>query len=1078
MRGTGFSNAKGFRRALLAMAFTGVTATGAAAAPTPTGLSLVPTRALDLTLHEATWMQPDLSLDGRTILFNVLGDIYGVGAQGGDAWPVLTGMAFETAPVFSPDGRSFAFVSDRSGVTNLWIADADGRNPRQVSGETQLTVFSSPTWSPDGKTLYVSRMKHPVLAFELWRYGRDGGEGTVVTKAQPNGEGWDDRINVLGAVISPDGRYAYYARKLGHTWTQKAPPTWSIARRDLRTDAEDLIIQGPGGAMHPALSHDGKLIAYASRWGARDGLRLRNLETGEDRWLSFPIDRDGQEQGYYADLTPRFVFTADDKALIASVDGKLRRIDVASGSWSPIPFTAKVKVELGPLTRVSQTEETGPVRARIIQAPSVAPDGRRVAFTALGRLYVQALRAGAKPKLVAGAPANAFQPKWSPDGRRLTFVTWSAREGGAVWAAEAAGGAVAKLTSDAAFYTEPTFAPDGQSIVALRASQYERLHRQGEVSSDWPTDIVRLPATGGAAALVAHTSGARLLSFSADASRLRFYSAAGVGSVGLDGSEPRRELVVSGRAWSQYVGVHVPVEEVKLSPAGDRALVRTASELYLVDVPPAVDKAPPMVDIETAKSGVLKLTRIGADFFDWADNGQSIAWSVGSTFHRIALADVDRSAPGASEARAQTVEMPVTVPRDTPEGTLVLRGATVATMRGDEVIANADVVVSRGRIVSVGKAGTAPLPKGAVVRDVSGKVITPGFVDAHAHWFDLRRQVQDSQPWSFLAGLSHGVTSALDPQPFTIDMFVYQDMLDAGLMVGPRAYSTGPGVFTASHIDSVGDAEDVLKRYRDHYRTRNIKSYMVGDRAQRQFMAQAAKNLGMMPTTEGASDLNLGLTHALDGFSGNEHALPVSPLREDVVALFAQSRTSLVPTLSVLYGGEPPLFDLVITRRPQDDARLKRFMPSGVMGEKLGDRHWTPPEAMSYASFARDALNIQRAGGAVGLGSHGEIQGLGYLWEMELFASGGAKPIEVLKAATLGSAEVIGRSNDIGSLETGKLADLLIFDADPLTDITNVEKLGWVMKHGRLYDAATLDEVWPRQRRLPPLWFAQEGPDR
>ena len=151
--------------------------TGAVSAETPpSGLSLAPTRTLDLTLSEATWMQPDVSPDGKTILFNVLGDIYGVGAQGGAAWPVLTGMAFETDPVFSPDGRSIAFVSDRSGVTNLWIADADGRNPRQVSQETKLTIFSSPVWAPDGKAVYVSRMKHPVLAFELWRFGLDGGD--------------------------------------------------------------------------------------------------------------------------------------------------------------------------------------------------------------------------------------------------------------------------------------------------------------------------------------------------------------------------------------------------------------------------------------------------------------------------------------------------------------------------------------------------------------------------------------------------------------------------------------------------------------------------------------------------------------------------------------------------------------------------------------------------------------------------------------------------------------------------------------------------------------------------------------
>lgn len=1066
---------KAVRRVVLSAAL--LAATGAAAGTAAPGLSLVPARTLNLSLHEATWMQPDVSPDGNTILFNILGDIYAVDAQGGQARPVLTGQAFETAPVYSPDGRSIAFISDRSGVTNLWVANADGTNPRQVSREDRLTVFAAPAWAPDGSAVYVSRMKHPVLAFELWRFPLDGAEGKVVVKAQPNGEDWDNRINALGAVISPDGRYAYYAKKLGHTWTEKAPPNWSIARRDLKTDVEDVIIQGQGGAMSPALSHDGKLIVYASRWGNQDGLRLRDLAIGADRWLTFPVDHDGQEQGYYYGLTPRFTFTADDKAVIASVDGKLRRIDVATGAWTPIPFTVDAKVGLGPLTRVAQVEETGPVRARLIQAPSVSPDGERFAFTALGGLYVQDLTPGSKPTKVKGAPDQAFQPRWSPDGKALVFVTWNP-QGGVLWRIPAAGGKAVRLSDDGAFYTEPTFSPDGANVVVLKSSQYDRLNRASEAAPDWPTDIVALPAWGGAQRLVAHTSAARLLAFGADPKRVRFYSGAGAQSLALDGSDakPRTELVGKARAWSQYVGVQTPVEEIKLSPAGDKAILRTASELYLVDAPPAAADKTPEVNLETATAGVVKLTRIGADFFDWAEGGKSIVWSVGSTLRKIAVVDIDRSSPGASEAKALKVAATVELPRDAPEGVLVLRGAKVATMRGDEVIQNADVVISGNRIVSVGKAGAKPLPKGAVILDVAGKVITPGFIDAHAHWFDIRRQIQDPQPWSFLVSLSFGVTSSLDPQTFTNDQFVYQDMADAGLTLAPRLYSTGPGVFTASRIDSQAEAEDVLRRYRDEYRTRNIKSYMVGDRAQRQYMVEAAKALGMMPTTEGASDLNLDLTHVLDGFSGNEHALPVSPLREDVVQLFARSRTSLVPTLNVLYGGEPPLFDLIITRRPQDEARLKRFMPPGVLAAKLGDRRWTPPENMSYASFATDALKIQRAGGVVGLGSHSEVQGLGFAWEMQLFASGGATPLETIRAATMGSAEAIGRTHDIGSLEPGKFADLLIFDADPLIDIANVEKLGQVMKNGRLYQAATLEQIWPERQRQPVSWFQDEAP--
>jgi len=459
----------------------------------------------------------------------------------------------------------------------------------------------------------------------------------------------------------------------------------------------------------------------------------------------------------------------------------------------------------------------------------------------------------------------------------------------------------------------------------------------------------------------------------------------------------------------------------------------------------------------------VKLTRVGADFFDWTDDGRTIEWSVGSQFRRIALKDVN----GAAETRAESFDATVVVPRDVPHGTLVLRGAKVATMRGNEVIEAADVVVVDNRITAVGRRGTVAIPAGATVRDVTGKFIVPGFVDAHAHWFEIRRQVHDDKMWNLAANLAYGVTSGLDVQPFTTDVFAYQDMIDAGMMLGPRAWSTGPGVFNNSEIVSKQDAVDVLIRYRDYYRTRNIKSYMVGDRERRQFMIEGAQQLGMMPTTEGASDLDLDLTHAIDGFAGNEHALPVTPLRADVLQLFAASRTSLVPTLSVLYGGEPALFDFIIERHPENDAKFRRFVPPDVIEEKIRNRHWMAPELSTYARFAADALHVQRSGGLIGVGSHGELQGLGFHWEMEVLASGGAQPMEVLHAATMGSAEVIGHSLDVGSLEPGKFADLLVLDADPLVNIRNTQSIHWVMKNGRLYEGDTLNEVWPRMRPGP-----------
>ena len=1037
------------------------------------GLSLTPTRTLRYDAHEATWMQPDMSPDGRTILFDLLGDIYALDAGGGTAQPLLTGMAFERNPVFSPDGKQFAFLSDRSGVTNLWIANADGTGLKQLSQDQSLAIYSSPAWSPDGRSVYVSRTVHSILAFELFMYDRDGGSGIQITKAG-SPDNWDAKMNAMGAVATPDGRYLYYATKRGHTWTENALPNWSIARRDLKNGQDETIIQSAGGAMRPALSHDGKLLAYASRQGQKDGLRLRNLETGEDKWIAFPIDRDGQDGGYYADLLPRFSFMPGDKAMLMSVGGGIRRLDIASGKISDIPFTAPVQLGLGPLTRVRQTEETGPVRVRVVQAPRQSPDGGSVAFTALGGLYVQKLTANMTPKRLVAA--DAFQPSWSPDGKSIAYVSWTAKDGGHVWTIPATGGTPRRLTQFPAFYSQPVFTPDGKGVVALRANQYDRLRTASEIDPARPTDIIHMPVGGGAARLITHAMGARQPQFGSESDTLYFYGAGGLSSVPLAGGDPQPLLRVLAHGLGQYFPGPAPVEDVRISPDGSRALIKSFSQAYLVDIPPANGGEPATVNLDTPAVARRKLTRVGADFIDWADKGATVTWSVGSTFRRLPIDQALNAAPGAAETAAQSFALPVELPRDVPHGSVVLRGATVMPMTGgQDVIRNADIVITDNRIVAVGASGSVAVPQGATIRDVGGKFIVPGFVDTHAHWFEIRRGIQERGHWDFAANLAFGVTSALDPQPFTTDIFAYQDMIDAGMMRGPRAWSTGPGVFVNAEIHSKQDAVDVLSRYRDHYRTRNIKSYMIGDRAQRQYMVEAAAELGMMPTTEGASDMVLNLTHAIDGFSGNEHSIPVSPLREDIVRLFAQSRTSYTPTILVAYGTTPALFDFIINKRPQDDAKWAHFVPAGIVSDKLRNRHWMPPEAQSWQQIAADAVKVQRAGSLVGLGSHGEIQGLGYQWELQAFAAGGATPMEALKAATIGSAEVIGHSDDVGSLAPGKFADLLILDADPLADIANAQKIGAVMKNGRIYDPATLDEIWPTPARLDEPWFAQDG---
>src|SRR5258707_4601874 len=444
------------------------------------GLPLKTDKKIEFTTDEGTWMSLDVSSHGKTIVFDLLGDIYTLPVSGGEAKRIIGGLSFESQPKFSPDGKKIAFISDRSGAENLWLADADGSNPKALTkGRNQL--FLSPSWTADGQYVIASRSGDAIGTFAPWMYHRDGGSGVQIGQPDPpplppgSGQPQPIRRNRFGAVASPDGRFIYYAQRNG-TFSYNAQfPLWQIVRFDRDTSEASPITNAQGSAMRPLLSPDGKKLVYATRFEGSTALRVRDLDTSEERWLINNVTRGDQESRGTRDLMPGYCFMPDGKSLIVPANGKIQRVDFETGKSTNIPFTAKVEAEIAPRVYFeNRVDDSTTVRARLIRWPAMSPDGKRVVFSSLNKLWIADLPSGTARR-VTDSQAGEFIPAWSPDGRYIAYVTW-ARDGGQIYRVPAGGGSPEALTRRSAYYSSPVYSPDGSKIVFVSGSTDDQMY--------------------------------------------------------------------------------------------------------------------------------------------------------------------------------------------------------------------------------------------------------------------------------------------------------------------------------------------------------------------------------------------------------------------------------------------------------------------------------------------------------------------------------------------------------------------------------------------------------------------------
>jgi imidazolonepropionase-like amidohydrolase/Tol biopolymer transport system component len=1023
-----------------------------------------PTTPLQFETDEGTWINVDVSPDGKRLVFDVLGDLYLMPVEGtgsGLAERITSGPAFDMQPRFSPDGSLIAFASDRDGATNLWVVRPDGTGLHQVSKEKRWFV-NSPVWSSDGQYLFARHhfvKERSLGAGEIWMYHLGGGTGLQVTEKAS----WQKDAGEPST--SPDGRYLYYSKDVseGDQFEYNKDPNgaiYAIIRHDLLTGEERREVSVQGGAVTPRVSPDGKQLAYIRRIRLGSVLFLQDLASGERRPIFDKLDKDLQEAWAIHGLYPGYAFSPDGSRIFIWGLGKIWSVDTKEGTSVEVPFRVKVDALLHDAVRFPQKvyEERFPVR--MIRDATSSPDGRTLVYAALGRLYRKEMPGG-DPRRLTSDEQIELSPAFSRDGTTLVYATWSDERKGRIRIAKADGSGARDLVEIPGHYTEPSFSPEGTQVV------YRRTRGDSVRGPDFGTEpgIYLVPVAGGAPRRL--REGGVTPRFSADGKRLTYVDRRGektvFASMGIDGMEDAREIV------------HLESENaVDFVPSPDHRWVAFIERYKVLVAPfPRTGRAVTLGPGGSALP-VAELSTEAGFGLHWSADSRKVLWTLGPELLSVPLDTVfDFGAEKAVKpAKPERLPIGFSVPSDTPASSIAFVGARVVTVseRGEEaVIEDGTIVVNGNRIQAVGPSRSVRAPEGARRIDATGKTIIPGIIDVHAHLGSEDDGILAEQSWPLVANLAYGVTTSHDPSNNTEMVFSTAEMIRAGKKLGPRLYSTGTILYGAetpfkAAIETYEDALGHLKRLKA-VGAFSVKSYNQQRRDVRQMIVKAARELEMMVVPEGGSLLYMDETFVFDGHTGLEHSLPVPNLYRDVVQLFARSHTGYTPTLIVGYGGLSGEYYWYQHENVWEKEQLLQYVPREIVDARSRRRTMAEEEDFNHLLISRGAKGILDAGGRVQLGAHGQLQGLGAHWELWMLQQGGMTPLEALRAATLDGARYLGLDQELGSIEAGKLADLVVLNGNPLEDIRKTEAVSQVMVNGRLYDAATMTEVGSSKSR-------------
>ena len=977
---------------------------------------------LKFTATEGTWMSVDVSPDGKSIAFDLLGHLYEMNAAGGVARRLTSGTSWNMFPRYNRNGKKLLFTSDKEVSNDLWVMDRTGGNARNIS-KMKRPVFQG-TWSRDNRHIYGTslnmRVRFPAYQFNF--YGTKqlmlpAGGRTPVNHFNEHQNGLIYYVHNDASLPRSGARVKTFNTKTGEVQT---------------------YIDRPGGAGSIRLSPNGKHLAYVHRDDTKTVLVLHELATKRETVLTETLDRGRFESRSFYGVYPNIAWHPNGREVFISYGGKIHAINVRTKADRVIEFTAPVERELKPTIRFKVDVPVGSSTTRSHRWPQKA--GRRLVYETLGDIWI---RQGSNTTNLTKSVAHETNPVYNARSNSIYYASWTDRGRGGIYRMATTGARKVKLVSSPTQYGSISVSADGKYVAFVRGAGSMMRGTQLENQTDFE---LMLMGPGKRVRKLAPISwlGNRYAKrppttmFSPDGKQIYY-------SDYVDGKLTVNRINLDGLD-KQHLFTFSNATRAVMSPDLKWIAFREYHRTFVT--PNEFVGKPITISAADKKGYTVRVDRENdGDFNEWRADSKSIYWIRGTQKIEKGLDHILR---GSKVVSAIDLARPFNVAK--PRSVVALKNVRVITMNSKkEVLDNATIIVENDRIKTVGK-GVA-IPRSAKVYDLNGRTVMPGIFDAHGHYGSpiSALNVIEQNLYGLKANLAYGVTTMYDVYGTTQKDFWVSDMLRAGKIDGPRIFSVGDPMFVTKYrtkmhrtIDSMEDALEHVQFNKDHGATA-VKDYSNHERSARRYLADASRKLGVNIITESFGNPQMNMTQIVDGFTGIEHSMGLEPFYDDVVKLFAASKIGMTPTLVVVYNGPSGQGYFDFTERYWDNKKLLNFFRKDyLLRFRRSPKLWKDDHY--WARMAKELRKLYKAGVLLQMGAHGQMMGLGAHWEMELFTQGGFTPYEAIEIATINGFKHHGLDHSLGSIEAGKFADIVVMTKNPLDNIRNTRSIEYVLK--------------------------------